>query len=102
MTAPATTPPFRKIPIFRTFPPEHWMAGMTVERGRLCESCQKRWYSQSLVSTDYLDALRPAMSKLYVENACEIEKTVKAPGFRIWTPNACPDCLKSQMDTFNR
>lgn len=101
MTAPV--PPFRKIPIFHTFPhdfPLEELRGMTVERGRLCEQCQSRFYLQSLVTHEYLDSLRPAMSKLWVESACEPEQFRNT--VRIWTPNACPVCLRKDMDTFNR
>lgn len=74
------------------------MAGMTVERGRLCK-CKKRFFNQSLLSPDYLDALRPAQSKLYVDSACEIE-LVSPQIYRIWTPNCCPECLRGEMTTY--
>lgn len=93
MTAPAAAPPFRKIPIFHVFPSEHWLAGMTVERGRLCV-CGRRFFAQSLVNPEYLDALRGDQSKMFVDDCCEIEKMDKPPGFRIWTPKKCFQCAR--------
>jgi hypothetical protein len=105
MTAPAAVKekvPFKKIPIFHRFPatPE-WeemkLAGLTVERGRLC-ACGQRFFAQSLVNPEYLDSLRGDQSKMYVDECCEIEKIDKAPGFRIWTPSKCFQCLRRDMN----
>lgn len=99
MTAPAIiAPPFKKIPIFHTFPntpvwQEMKMVGMTVERGRLC-NCGRRFFAQSLVNTDYLDSLRGDQSKMFVDDVCEIEKMDKPPGYRIWTPRNCFQCAR--------
>lgn len=97
MTAPTVAPPFKKIPIFLKFPPEHWLAGMTVERGRLC-SCGERFFQQSLVNTEYLDSLKGHQSKMFVDECCEIEKKSTPPGFRIWTPARCPICERARMN----
>lgn len=86
--------PFRKIPIFRKFPEGHWLAGLDVERGRLC-ACNRRWFPQGLVNPDYLDALRAPQSKAFVERLCEIEPppTDEYP-VRIWTPRECWECAR--------
>lgn len=98
MTAPpAAAPPFRKIPIFLKFPPEHWLAGMTVERGRLC-GCNQRFFQQQLVNPEYLDSLRGMQGKLFVDECCVIEKKSDTQ-FRIWTPARCPVCERARMNT---
>lgn len=97
MTAPvaekASAP--RRIPFLYKFPPDHWLAGMDVERGRLCR-CNKRFFSQGLVNHDYLDSLRPPQSKAFVERVCEVEKMDKPPGARIWTPRSCHECSRKE------
>lgn len=95
MTAPAAIPPFRKIPIFHVYPEGHHAAGKTVERGRLCV-CGQRFFNQSLVNPEYLDALRGDQSKLFVDECCEIEKKDTPPGFRIWTPKRCFKCARRE------
>lgn len=97
MSAPAAVA-FRKIPMIHTFPntplwQEMGMAGMKVERGKLCD-CGRRFFAQSLVNTDYLDSLRGDQSRMFVDAVCEIEKMDKPPGFRIWTPNKCFQCAQ--------